>query len=253
MRGKPTFIYSNYPAPAAVTATDTAAGYAAADVLEGCEDSGWKPANTTGSKTLTIDQGASLPVGGVALLADYPNGVTLEIRGSSDNFTGDNVQLSAASVINSASFNTAYRLFTETGKRYLRLIFSGFGASFQVTHVALCRTVTLPYLEDGHDPDAFQPTGSHLVGVSGVYLGATQQCAMRNINLDFGIVTSANYTQFQLWAEACIETMRPFFYVPDIDQPECYFGWVEGKYKFSAPSKLSRHKLAPIPFISRIA
>lgn len=253
MRGRPSFIYSIAPTTATATASDSSVGYDAQNVIEACEDTAWKPANVTGTKTLTLDLALSLPIGAVAILGQYLNGITLEIRGSTDNFSASDVQLSAPAAINTSAFNTAYRRFTEASYRYIRLVMSGFGSSSAIMHVACCRTVDLPYLEDNHDAGAFQSTGTHLVGVSGVYLGASQQCTMRNINLDFGHVSASQFPAFQLWAEACIKTMRPFFYVPDVDQPECFFGWVEGKYKFSAPSKLGRHKLAVIPFVSRYA
>lgn len=250
---RPSFIYPIHLTTATVTATDTAAGYAAANVLEGTEDTSWRPANTTGSKSLTIALGGLLPIGQVAILGNYLNGVTLEVRGSTDNFSASDVQLSAESVISSSAFTTAWRKWTEAYYSHIKLIFTGFAGSFEVQHVACCRAVPLPYLEDGHDPDVFQPTGSHLIGVAGTYLGATQQNTMLQLTLNFGQITSGQYLPFQLWAEYCVMTMRPFFYVPDIDQPECYFVWVDAKYKFSAPYKNGVRKLAAIPVTGRMA
>jgi hypothetical protein len=253
MKGRPSFIYSIAPVTATAAASDTASGYAAQNIMEACEDTSWKPANITGSKTININLGLVLPLGAVAILGQYLNGITLEIRGSNDNFVSDNVQLSAPTVINSPTFNTAYRLFTGVDYQYISLIMSGFGASSEIMHVAACREVSLPYLEDNHDAESYQPTGTHLVAPSGVYLGSSQQSTMRNLTLDFGQIPTSMFPAFQLWAEACIKTMKPFFYVPDVDQPECHFGWADAKYKFSAPSKLGRHKIAAIPFTSRLA
>jgi hypothetical protein len=255
---KPSFIYPIHLSSATVTATDTAAtvngvNYSAANILEGTEDTSWRPLNNTGSKTLTIALGGLLPIGQVALLGNYLNGVTMELRGSTDNFSTSNVQLSAAATISSSAFITAYRRFTEAQYSHIRLIFSGFSTSFEVQHVAICRAVPLPYLADGHDPDAFQPTGTHLIGTAGTYLGATQQNTMRLLNLDFGQITSGQYLPFQLWAEYCVMTIRPFFYVPDVDQAECYFGWIDAKWKFSAPMKSGARKIAAIPFTGRVA
>jgi len=249
---KPTFIYPTHLTTATATALTTATGYAAANVLEGVEDTAWKPLNTTGAKSLVIHLGGLLLIGQVAVLGQYLNGVTLELRGSTDNFATSDVQLSAPATISSLAFITTWRSFTENLYTDIKLIFTGFAASFQVEHVAPCCAVPLPFLADGHDPDAFTPTGSHLIGTAGTYLGATQQCTMRTINIDFGQITAAQYPPFQLWAEYCIATMRPFFYVPDISQPECYFGWIDAKYKFSAPQTTGRRKIAAIPFNSRI-
>lgn len=250
---RPSFIYSAYLATAAASASDTASGYDAAYVLEACEDTGWRPVDTTGSKTLTIALGASVPVGQVALLGACLNGVVWEVRGSTDGFVASDVQLSSPAVMSTGTFIAAYRQFAEGAYSHVRHIFSGMGASFEIMHVATCRSVTLPWLADGHDPDAFQAEGTHLVGVAGSYLGATQQRCMKTINLDFGQITSTEYVTLQLWGESCISTMRPYFYVPDTSQPECWFGWTEAKYKFSVPWKSGVRKLAAIPFTARLA
>lgn len=250
---RPSFIYATHLTTATASATDSAIGYPAANVLEGVEDTSWRPLNTIGSKSLTISLGGLLPIGQVAVLGNYLNGVTLEVRGSTDGFVSSDVQLSAPIVITSSVFVTAWRSFTEALYRQVRFIFTGFAGSFEIQHIACCRAVPLPFLEDGHDPDVYQSEGTHLVGVAGTYLGATQQRTMRNLNLDFGQITNAQYLPFIFWAEYCVMTMRPFFYVPDTGAPECYFGWVDAKYKFSAPMKVGARKVAPIPFIGRIA
>lgn len=250
---RPSFIYATHLTTATATATDTASGYAAANVLEGCEDTSWRPADITGSKTLTIALGALLPIGQIAILGQYLNGVTLELRGSTDGFVASDVQLSAESAINSSAFVTAWRSFTEADYSHIRLIFTGFSSTFEVQHVACCRAVSLPFLDDGHDPDTFQAEGTALVGPAGTFLGFTQQRTMRNLTLDFGQITNSQYPHFQLWAESCVMTLRPFFYVPNLDAPECFFGWVDAKYRFSAPSKAGARRLASIPFTGRVA
>jgi hypothetical protein len=250
---KPSFIYPTHLTTATATATDAATGYPAANVLEGCEDTAWRPLNTTGAKSLTISLGGLLPVGQVALLGNYLNDVTLELRGSTDGFVASDVQLSAASAINSSAFVTAWRSFAEGYYTHVKLIFTGFSASFEIQHAAICRAVSLPYLDDGHDPDIFQAEGTALIGAAGTFLGFTQQRTMRALNLDFGQITAAQYFPFQFWAERCISTLRPYFYVPDIGQAECYFGWTDAKYKFSAPMKAGARRLAAIPFTGRVA
>lgn len=250
---KPAFIYATHLTTAVATATDAATGYAVANVLDATEDTSWRPLDTTGAKTVTINLGGTLPIGQIAVLGNYLNGVTLSVHGSTDGFVASDVELSAAAVIGSSAFITAWRRFTEGLYSHIRLTFSGFAASFEVQHIACCRAVPLPYLEDGHDPDCFQATGTHLVGVAGTYLGASQQNTMLTLSLNFGQITAAQYLPFQLWAEYCVMTMRPFFYVPDIDAPECYFVWVDAKYKFSAPYKNGARKVAPMPVTGRMA
>ncbi|OHD20433.1 MAG: hypothetical protein A2Y38_26360 [Spirochaetes bacterium GWB1_59_5] len=250
---RPSFIYPTHLNIATAAATDTATGYAAANVLEGCEDTAWRPSDVTGAKSVIIALGGLLPIGQVAVLGQYLNGVSLEVRGSTDGFVASDVALSAAAVINSSAFVTGWRSFGEGSYSHIKLIFADMGASFEVQHIACCRAVTLPFLDDGYDPDVFQSEGTHLIGVAGTYLGATQQRSMRSLSLNFGQIPSALYPAFRLWAEYCVMTMRPFFYIPDTALPECYFGWVDAKYKFSAPFKNGLRKLAAIPFTSRIA
>lgn len=250
---RPTFIFATHHPTATAYSPSVAAGYAAANILEGTEDTAWKPADTSGSKYIEVLFGGLLPIGQIAILGQYLNGVMLEVRGSTDGFVSSNVQLSAPSVIGSSEFVTAYRRFTESLYSEIVLIFTGFAASFEIQHVACCPAVSLPFLDDGFDQDSFTPSGDHLIGVAGTYLGATQRNTMRNLALDFGQIVNAQYPPFQLWAEYCVMTMRPFFFVPNIDAPECYFGWADAKYKFSAPMKNGARKLAPIPFVGRIA
>lgn len=250
---QPAFLYADYLATATVTATDTDTGYSAADVLESCEDLTWKPANQTGSKSLTIDLGATLLIGAVALVGDFLNGVTLEVRGSTDNFVASDVELSAAAAIATATFVSTWRSWSNGNYRYLRLVFSGMGASFRISHVAACRFDLLPYPEDGHDPDIIQAEGTHLVSVSGYYLGSNQQKTLRPLQLAFGEVTDAEFAVFQRWSDACVKTMQGFFYVPDTAETECFFGWLDPKYKFSAPMKNGMRKMAAIAFNSRVA
>ena len=62
MSGRPSFIYSIAPATALATASDTLSGYLAGNILEACEDSGWRPATISGDKTLTLDLVLTVPI-----------------------------------------------------------------------------------------------------------------------------------------------------------------------------------------------
>lgn len=246
---KPTFIYTVLDSQASIVATDTASGYAAENVLSAAEDTAWKPANTTGEKTLEIDFGPSVfqDVGQIAIIGKQLDGVTLSIN---ELFGAVRDEISAAAVISTTN-NCTYRTFTQASRGNIELVFAGMSSSTEIIYVAICPTVPLPYLEDGHDPDSYTTEGTHLIGTAGTYLGSTQQRSMLTLSLSFGQVTAAQYAYFAAWAEACIKTMRPFFYVPDTDQPECLFGWVDAKYKFSAPYKNGLRKIAAIPFNAR--
>jgi len=192
---RPAFIYAAYPPAATVTATSTASGLTAADVLESTEDTGWRPATIAGAQSLTIDLGDSLPIGCVALAGEYLNGITLEVRASSDNFGGVDIQISPPAAL--AQHVATWRQWTQAPYRYWKLIFTGLGLSTEIYHAALCRYEPLPFLDDGADPDIMQAEGSHLISQSGYYMGSYQQRAMRALSLDFGQVTEAQYEIFQ--------------------------------------------------------
>lgn len=244
---KPTFIYPCHAPAASVSATDTAAGYAAANILEGTEDTAWKPLNTTGAKTLTITLGTTLEIGQVAILGKNLNGVTITVNG---HLGATNYELSAAAAVTTAN-DCIYYQFTPREVDTISLIINGATSTTTIMHVACCRAVSLPYLEDGHDPDAFQSEGTHLISVNGSYLGNTQQRAMMSLSLSFGQVTAGQYTPFEQWADACVKTIRPFFYVPDTDQTTCLFGWTDAKYKFTAPYKNGLRRIGSISFNAR--
>lgn len=247
---QPLFIYADYLPAAAVTATDTATGYAAADVLQAHEDSSWKPANITGAKSLTFDLSTALSRGAIAVAGEYLNGVTFEVRASTDNFATSDVQISAPAAI--SSYTTSYRLFANSIYRYWRLIFTDMGASTEIYHVAIQKQDLLPWHENDPAPEAYKTEGSHLVSPDGHYLGATQTRTMRNLELDFGLILDAEYVIFQRWADSCVKTLRGFFYVPDSSQAACHFGWADAKYVFKAPYKNGMRDLAAIPFVSRV-
>lgn len=247
---QPLFIYADYLPTAAVTATDTATGYAAANILQAHEDSSWKPANVTGTKSLTVDLGTALTRGALAIAGEYLNGVTLEVRASTDNFVTSDVQVSAPAAI--AAFTTTYRLWTNAAYRYWRLIFTNIGTSTEIYHVAIQQQDLLPWHASDPYPEGYKTEGQQLVAVDGHNLGAVQTRTMRNLNLDFGEVLDTEYIIFQRWADSCVKTLRCFFYVADSSQASVYFGWVDPKYEFKAPYKSSIRSLAAIPFVSRV-
>lgn len=247
---QPLFIFADYLPTATVTATDTASGYAAANVLQAHEDTSWKPADNTGTKTLTFDLTTPLSRGALAIAGEYLNGVSLEVRASTDDFVASDVEISAAAVISDPT--TTYRLWTNAQYRYWRLVFTDLGASTEIYHAALQRQDLLPFLDDGFDPDAYKTEGSHLLAVDGHYLGSVQTRTMRELSLDFGQVTAAEAVLFQRWADACVKTLRAFFFVPDSASATCHFGWVDAKYAFKAPYKKGLRDISAIPFTARV-
>lgn len=247
---QPLFIYADYLPTTTVIATDTAAGYSAASVLQAHEDTSHKFADDNGTKTLTFDLTAPLSRGAVAIAGEYLAGITLEIRASTDNFVASDVQVSAPAVISTPV--TAYRLWENTSYRYWRLVFTDLGASTEIYHAAIQQQALLPFMEDGFDPDSYKTDGSQLIAVDGHYLGAIQTRTLREQSLEFGQVTDDEALLFQRWADACIKTIQGFFFIPDTAEATCHFGWVDAKYVFKSQRKLGLREIGAIPFRARV-
>lgn len=247
---QPLFIFASYLPGAAVSATDTATGYSAANVLQANEDTSWKPADTVGTNDLVIDLGAALPVGAIAIAGEYLLNVTMEVRGSTDNFSSSNVQLVAPFTIE--HYTTAYGLWTNATYRYIKIRLSNVGASTEIYHVAIQQQNLLPYLDDGFDPDSFKTEGEHLIAVDGHLLGSVQSCTLRELALNFGQVTDTEIIPFQRWADACVKTLTGYFFIPDSAETLAHFGWTDSKYTFKTPYKSGLRTVGVIPYISRV-
>lgn len=247
---KPLFVYADYLPEATVTATDTAAGLDPVDVLLAEEDNVWQPANQSGAKSLTISLSYTRTVGCLAIVGDMLAGVTLEVRGSSDNFSSNNVQLSAPAAM--GDWITHWRGWTSGTINAIRLIFTGMSPDFAVAHVAVCEYAPLPYFADGADLDAYSSEGSNLVAPDGRFLGSNRQRTMRQVKLDWGQVTDTEVVLFERWADACLRNIRPFFFIPDVGQAACWFCWCEPKQRFSSPRKVGMYNIGSISITARI-
>lgn len=248
---QPLLIYSDYLPAATVTATDTKAGLDPLDVLQAEEDNVWQPANTSGAKSLTIDLGSAQDVGCVGIVGEYLLGVQIAVAASSDNFAASNVAMGTITPM--GSYTTAWLGWGDVSYRYWRLTFTGVGPSFAVAHVALCRMQLYPWFADGADLRAYKSEGSILTAPDGRFLGSNRLRTMREVPLDWGQVTDTEFVWFERWADASIKPMRPFFLVPDTDQEECWFGWLDPRTKFSAPMKHGLRDVGKMTFLARVA
>lgn len=251
MSAPPAFLFTSYPATASASANDSASGYAAGNILFATEYNGWMPSDTTGDKILTIDLGTAQVVDSIGLAGLGLDGVNCEVRGSTDNFGSSDVQLSATATL-SGSIAAWVNFANLASYRYLKLIFDTMGSDFMVAYACCTAARVMPWLEDGHDPDIYQTTGSHLISPSGVVLGSVQQSTLRDLSLGFGQVNDSDYQKFADWAATCVATLRPWFYVPDSSAAAVYFGWTEASYKFSAPYRSGLRTMAKIPFKARV-
>jgi hypothetical protein len=243
---RPLFIYPEYASGATVAATGMAAGQSAADILQANEDTYISPA--VASLTITIDMLTAQAYGCLGLAGENLNGVTLEIRGSSDNFAASNIQISAPEAI--SGFIAGWRPFVPATCRYWRLIITGATTATRIYHAAFCPIRLLPFLNSG-DPDRCQTETNHIISPQGHFLGSQKIKSEWKFNLEWGVVMSVPYQSFLAWKQACVDDPKAFFYVPDSAISSCYFGYTDQGFTFSAPVKDGKRTLIPIPFTSR--
>lgn len=246
---QPLLIYGDYAKDAIVTLANAAANQIGADVLQANEDTYVSPADTT--LTITIDLLSPVSCGCIALAGENLNGILLELRGSTDNFSSSNVAVSASSALSGNI--SAWRPFTPASYRYWRLVITGATTATRIYHVALSPAYLLPFFEDGADLDSFSSTTTQIVSPQGHLLGIQTNKTERKIPLNWGQVDDGEYLPFWAWAMSCVFRPQPFFLVPNSAQSLCIFGYTEANYKFSAPMKNGMRDIATIPFTSRFA
>lgn len=244
---QPAFIFGNYPAAATVVGLNLAAGQTAGDVLQANEDTYVSPAATT--LTLTIDLLSPTSIGCFAMSGENLNGITCELRGSTDNFAASSVVVSAAAAV--SGFIAAWRSFTPASYRYWRLTVTGATTTTRLYHLALSGLNLLPWLETS-DLDKFRVECHHLRSPQGHLLGTQKLRTEKKLSLPFGQIQSAEYALFSIWSLVCVQDPRGFFFIPDTAATVCWFGTTDEGYEFSAPIKLGLYELAPIPFLARM-
>lgn len=231
--GKPALLYTNYLPTATVTATDSYAGTDPVNVLGSTEDVFWRPANTTAAKTLTFDFDEVRNVNAVAFVGEELDGVTVTVEGSADGTFTDAVTLVNAEVL-SSPVNVAWEPITQTIYRHVRCTFSTFGNRMRISHIIFAFYSPAPYFEDDWDPQNITDTGEVQMSAGGLYLGAFQLRTMRSLTMRWGQVWSVEYAVLNDWVNNCIRRFAPFVLVPDTDEDEAYFGWVDNP-RFSSP------------------
>lgn len=246
--GKPTLLYCEYGNTATATASLTGNGNDS-DILIATEDTYYAPQATT-SFNIVIDMGSAVVVDSVAILGANLDGASVEVRGSTDNFSASDVSVSASATID-APVNAAWRSFTEVTYRYYKILFSGHPSNARVAHICLSSAGVFPYFETDPDIRNFKPTAKQLISQAGVYIGANQKKSMREMALDFGEVTPSELTVVQTFAEACVKTVNPFFLVPDVAETDCFFGWIPDGGQFKSPYTPGVYSIDPFTFETR--
>ena len=122
--------------------------------------------------------------------------------------------------------NAAWVSFTSATYRYLKYTFSGHASNMRVAHICSMVRPAMPYFETDPDIDNVTPSVVQLVSQSGFYIGSNQTKAMRDITFEWGEVTPAELVTIAAFAEACIRVVNPFFFIPDVDETDSFFGWI---------------------------
>ena len=246
---QPTILYPNTPylATAAVTATDSYSGTVPVNVLSAREDTYWRPANTTGTKVLTIDLGETRNLDSVAIVGEGLDGVTVTLETS---VNGSDYTTRLDGVTWASPVNAGWDAWTAAAARYVKISFATFGSAMRVAWVCLCDRAAFPYLERDFDPLNIDEAGEALVSPGGLFLGNLQKRAMRELSLSFGTVQPNEGLVIYDFVEQCIKTARPWIFVPDTDSGTCFFCW-QSKPKFSAPHRLDQYDVAPISVVTR--
>lgn len=245
--GQPAFFWCEYSDSATVTATDSAEGADASDILYSTDDLTHSFANATGTKTYTIDLAASTSVTALAILGEGINGESVEVRGSTDNFVTSDVQLKASTAL-IAEINAAYLTFTGGSYRYIKLNFNSPSTAMQIAHVCLGDVTQVEYFEEDWDAPNIQHTGDHTISDTGYYLGSNVKAVYKRLNIVMGDLTSAQFSVLSGWRSYCVDGLRPFFVIPDQSSTNIYFGWQKD---FSAPESNARRSVAPFEFTTR--
>jgi hypothetical protein len=219
------------------------------DILIATEDTYYGPEATTSFNAI-IDLGTAQAHDMVAILGANLNGVNLEVRASTDNFAASDVSISTGSALTS-DVNAAYRQFTTGTYRYWKFLFSGHPSNLRIAHICLMTAQVIPYFETDPDIRNFKPTAKQLISQAGIYIGANQQKSMREMSLDWGEVTASELATVQAFAEACIKTVNPFFFVPDIAETDCFFGWIPDGGQFTSPETPGVYEIGSLTFETR--
>jgi hypothetical protein len=246
---QPTILYPERPylATATAAATDAYSGAPAYNALSAREDTYWRPANTSGAKTLFIDLGEIRDLNALGLVGEGLDGVTMTLTTSLDNVSWS-TKLNAATL--HGPVNAAWASWTAAYARYVSLTFSSFGSNFRVAWACLANYADFPYLESDFDPHNVDDAGASSVSPGGLFLGTIQLKSMREFSLRFGQITPAEMIVVSAFVDQCVKTARPFLFVPDTAAQTCFFCF-QNKPKFSAPYRLGAYDLEPITVLTR--
>lgn len=184
--GVPRFYYDNRLNDGTPAASTTASGYDVLNLRDFRTGSFWKP--TALPATVTVDCGSALAASSFAVWGHdlFTQGATIEVRGSTDNFSSSNVLVSTYTPTSDLPF---IRTWASVSYRYWRIRITGSTMpSLAITVIG--SPLEMPvYLEDGFDPLTRDPSGVTNRSVSGNPLGRTIEFEEWAQTLEFKLVT----------------------------------------------------------------
>jgi hypothetical protein len=210
----PTLYFENRLADAAIAASSTAAGYAAANVADWRPYTWWKPAALPA--TLTVDCAAPAAADYALVYGHdlFTHGCTLEVRGSTDNFASSNVLVASHTPAVDEPFVV---LFNSVSYRYWRLRITGSAAPVLAIAAIGARMVCPIGVPQGFDPLGRDVDGQINTNENGQPLGriVTYERWTSRIRLQRVLRTWARDTFLPAWRAHLRGT--PFVFTWDLD------------------------------------
>ncbi len=194
------------------TVSSTAAGYDAANLEDWRQYTFWKPSSLTA--TITKDCGAPTSVDYMLLTGGEFAGLTITLRGSTDNFSGSNVVLGTAAV--ETGKGVFLHLTTPASYRYYRIQIAGATAP-SVSIAAVGLAMEMPYgLGEGYDALGREEEGARNANENGYPLGvvATFERIKRNITFNLVGWSFLRSDWLAAWEEI---KKRPFGFVWNVN------------------------------------
>lgn len=230
------------------------AGSSVGDVLIPTEDTFYAPESTDPFSILidlgdeyTRETGSYIAILGEGL----DDNVTVEVfKGDVTTLPTGGAQAFAPAVMDSG-VNAAWFLFDgEEANRYYRVSFSGHSSGIKIANLAIGQRFPLPYFATDWDVENLSIESSNIISQGGLFLGSTQLNAMRDLTLNIGDVNASELANLRVWVRSCIKESNPFYFVPDEEDSDVFYGWLDSP-SFSAPYENALYRVAAMKMKTR--
>lgn len=232
--GYPRIYYDNRLADATPVADSTAFGFDVLNLADFRPYTWWQPMSIPA--TVTVDSASVKDVNYWGLYGHNLSSVavTVQLRGSTDNFVSSDVLVDSYTPTTNAAF---IRTVATTSYRYWRLRFVG-ASTPSVAIACMGVSLTMPsYLDAGFDPTMRNPEGIFNRAVKGHPLGRTIEYEEWATSLRFDLVTWSWLRA--TWVPAWKAHLRdnPFLFAWDLDSYPAELFLLVAKDKYTSPHK----------------